>query len=419
MTFLAVGINYNTAPVSVRERLSFPANILENSLKELLRIKEIREAAILSTCNRTELYCTATDANTQTLIDWVANTKQINPEDFAPYLYFHTDKSVCRHIFRVACGLDSMVLGEPQILGQMKTAYQAAYDAGALGKNLGTLFQHTFTAAKKVRTDTAIGSSPVSVAFAAVQLAQQIFDKLSEQTALLIGAGETIELAARHLSQQGIKRIIIANRTFDKAHSLATQFNGYAISLSEIPTHLAEADIVISSTASQLPILGKGRVESALKIRKHKPMFMVDLAVPRDIEAEVEQLRDVYLYTVDDLQNTIDQNMNSRRLAAEQAEEIIDTQVDYFFAWLRAQGAQTTIMDYRAQAEQSRDEALQKALLLLKNGIPAEEALNRLAHSLTNKLIHTPSTQIRAAAENERHDLINAAREIFKLTKSS
>lgn len=419
MTFLAVGINYNTAPISVRERLSFPTEILESSLKGLLRVKDIEEAAILSTCNRTELYCSSNLNNEQTLINWVSETKQINIEDFAPYLYFHTDRSVCRHIFRVACGLDSMVLGEPQILGQMKTAYQAAFDAGALGKNLGTLFQHTFTAAKKVRTDTAIGSSPVSVAFAAVQLAQQIFDKLSEQTALLIGAGETIELAARHFSQQGIGRIIIANRTYDKAHALATQFNGYAISLSELPNHLEEADIVISSTASQLPILGKGRVESALKKRKHKPMFMVDLAVPRDIEAEVDQLRDVYLYTVDDLQNTIDQNMNSRRLAATQAEEIIDTQVDYFLAWLRVQGAQSTILDYRTQAELARDDALLKALASLKNGIPPEDVINRLAYSLTNKLIHTPSTQIRAAAENERHDLINAAREIFKLTKSS
>ncbi len=419
MTFLAVGINYNTAPVSVRERLSFPTDILESSLKGLLRVKDIEEAAILSTCNRTELYCSSTLHNEQTLINWVAETKQISIEDFAPYLYFHTDRSVCRHIFRVACGLDSMVLGEPQILGQMKTAYQAAFDAGALGKNLGKLFQHTFTAAKKVRTDTAIGSSPVSVAFAAVQLAQQIFDKLSEQTALLIGAGETIELAARHLSQQGINRIIIANRTYDKAHAMAAQFNGYAISLSELPNHLEEADIVISSTASQLPILGKGSVESALKKRKHKPMFMVDLAVPRDIEAEVDQLRDVYLYTVDDLQNTIDQNMNSRRLAAAQAEEIIDTQVDYFLAWLRVQGAQSTILDYRTQAELARDDALLKALASLKNGIPPEDVINRLAYSLTNKLIHTPSTQIRAAAENERHDLINAAREIFKLTKSS
>ncbi|MGZ8162227.1 MAG: glutamyl-tRNA reductase [Methylobacter sp.] len=418
MTLLAVGINYNTAPVSIRERLAFPAEILETALLELWNIKEISEAAILSTCNRTEFYCASITPNQQILIDWVAQSKQIKAADFTPYLYYHTDKSVCRHMFRVACGLDSMILGEPQILGQMKTAYQAAYEAGTLGKHLGKLFQHTFSAAKKVRTDTAIGSSPVSVAFAAVQLAQQIFDKLSEQTALLIGAGETIELTARHLSQQGIGRIIIANRTYDKAHTLASQFNGYAISLAELPMHLAEADIVVSSTASQLPILGKGRVESALKKRKHKPMFMVDLAVPRDIEAEVEQLRDVYLYTIDDLQATIDQNMDSRRQAAEQAEEIIDTQVDYFLTWLRSQGAKSTIQDYRSQAEKTRDEALQKALGLLKNGIPPEEALNRLAHILTNKLIHTPSIQIREAAENERHDLIAAAREIFKLKKT-
>lgn len=417
MTLLAVGINYNTAPVSVRERLAFPAEILESSLQELGQIKEINEAAILSTCNRTELYCTSTTENQQILIDWVAQRKKIDRADFIPYLYCHKDSQTIRHMFRVACGLDSMVLGEPQILGQMKTAYQAACDAGTLGKQLGRLFQHTFSAAKKVRTDTAIGSSPVSVAFAAVQLAQQIFDKLSEQTALLIGAGETIELTARHLFQQGIGRIIIANRTYDKAHTLAAQFNGYAITLAELPTHLDEADIVISSTASQLPILGKGRVESALKKRKHKPIFMVDLAVPRDIEAEVEQLRDVYLYTVDDLQNTVNQNMDSRRQAAEQAEEIIDAQVNHFLAWLRAQGAQSTIREYRIQAEKSRDEALQKALALLKNGSSAEEVLNRLAYGLTNKLIHTPSVQIKDAAENERHDLIAAAREIFKLTK--
>lgn len=414
MTFLALGINHNTAPVSIRERLAFPADQLPFALQDLWKVREIDEAAILSTCNRTEFYC-ATSAPETVLIDWVARNKALKPSEFVPYLYSYTDSSVCRHIFRVACGLDSMILGEPQILGQVKTAYQAACEAGTLGKSLGKLFQHTFTAAKKVRTDTAIGSSPVSVAFAAVQLAQQIFDKLSEQTALLIGAGETIELTARHLAQQGVGRIIIANRTFDKAHSLAMQFNGYAIALSELPDHLAEADIVISSTASQLPILGKGRVESALKKRKHKPMFMVDLAVPRDIEPEVEQLRDVYLYTVDDLQHTISQNMNSRRQAAEQAEEIIDTQVDHFLAWLRAQGAQTMIRDYRLQAEQTRDEVLQKALNTLKAGGDPEELLSRLAYTLTNKLIHTPSSQIRIAAENERHDLIIAAKEIFQL----
>ncbi len=415
MTLLAVGINYNTAPVAIRERLAFPTEMLDNTLKNLWNLREISEAAILSTCNRTEFYYQADSDNQSSLVNWIADTKQIKPADFTPYLYSYKDSQSIRHMFRVACGLDSMILGEPQILGQMKTAYHAASQAGTLGRNLSKLFQHTFSAAKKVRTDTAIGSSPVSVAFAAVQLAQQIFDKLSEQTALLIGAGETIELTARHLYQHGIGRIIIANRTYDKAHALAMQFNGYAINLAELPNHLAEADIVVSSTASQLPILGKGRVESAIKIRKHKPMFMVDLAVPRDIEAEVAQLRDVYLYTVDDLQNTVNQNMDSRRRAAEQAEEIIDTQVEHFMAWLRSQGAQETIRDFRTQAEQTRDETLQKALAQLNSGAAADEVLQRLAYTLTNKLIHTPCAQLREAGANERHDLIAASREIFKL----
>jgi len=416
MTLLALGINYNTAPVAVRERLAFPADILDNTLKHLRSVGNISEAAILSTCNRTEFYCQADSDDQSPLIEWIADTKLIKPSEFTPYLYSYKNDDSIRHMFRVACGLDSMILGEPQILGQMKTAYHAAYQAGTLGRNLSKLFHHTFSAAKKVRTDTAIGSSPVSVAFAAVQLAQQIFDKLSEQTALLIGAGETIELTARHLHQHGIGRIIIANRTFDKAHALATQFDGFAIALSEIPNHLAEADIVVSSTASQLPILGKGRVESAIKRRKHKPMFMVDLAVPRDIEAEVGQLSDVYLYTVDDLQHTVNQNMDSRRRAAEQAEEIIDAQVEYFLAWLRSQGAQETIRDYRQQAELARDEALQKALAQLSNGQPADEVMQRLAHTLTNKLIHTPCAQLREAGANQRHDLIAASREIFKLS---
>jgi glutamyl-tRNA reductase len=415
MTLLTVGINYNTAPLSVRERLAFPTEILSSSLKELWHIKEITEAAILSTCNRTEFYCELENNDELILINWIAKNRQIDIKEFTPYLYSHTDSQLIRHMFRVACGLDSMILGEPQILGQMKSAYQQANEAGTLGKHLGKLFQYTFSAAKKVRTDTAIGSSPVSVAFSAVRLAQQIFDQLSQQTAILIGAGETIELTARHFHQRGVKRIIIANRTYAKAHNLAAQFDGYAIALSELPSHLAEADIVVSSTASQLPILGKGLVESAIKKRKHKPMFMVDLAVPRDIEPEVEQLRDVYLYTVDDLQNTVNENLDSRRQAAEQAEEIIDTQVEYFLAWLRSQGAQSTIKDFRRHAELTRDETLNKALAALKNGADPETTVTRLAHLLTNKLIHTPSTQIRQAGANERHDLVAAAREIFKV----
>lgn len=415
MTLIAIGINYSTAPLSIRERLAFPTDIIESALQELWHRQEISEAAILSTCNRTELYCTLESSDPRILIDWLADNRQLNPEEFTPHIYSHADRSLIRHMCRVACGLDSMILGEPQILGQMKTAYQIAVQAGTLRKQLGRLFQHTFSAAKKVRTDTAIGSSPVSVAFAAVQLAQQIFDSLTEQTALLIGAGETIELTARHLHQQGVKRIIIANRTYDKAHALAVQFNGYAIALSELPEHLAEADIIISSTGSQLPILGKGRIESAIKKRKHKPIFMVDLAVPRDIEAEVGQLSDVYLYTVDDLQNTVDQNIQARRQAALQAEEIIETQVENFLGWLRTQGAQNTITELRSQTEQLRDEMLQKALLALRKGQDPEQILTKLAHTLTNKIIHTPCTQLREAGNNERHDLIAATREIFKL----
>ncbi|BBL69756.1 glutamyl-tRNA reductase [Methylogaea oryzae] len=415
MAILTLGINHTTAPVAIRERLAFPTDGLKDALLDLVRNVKVEEAAILSTCNRTELYCGADTATPQHLIDWLATHHGLPRDEFVPHLYTHTDSGTIRHMFRVACGLDSLVLGEPQILGQIKQAYQSASEAGTLGKHLGKLFQYTFAAAKKVRTDTAIGSSPVSVAFAAVRLAQRIFDDLGQQTALLVGAGETIELTARHLHEQGIGELIIANRTYDKAHALAAQFNGFAISLSELPRHLARADILVSSTASQLPILGKGSVESAIKARRHKPMLLVDLAVPRDIEQEVEQLADVYLYTIDDLRNVIEEGLKSRREAAHQAEEIIDSEVEHFLAWLRAQGATDTIRDFRLQAESARDEALERALQSLKNGTAPEQALQWLAHTLTNKIIHTPSAQLRLAGETERHDLIAAARELFKL----
>lgn len=415
MTIFALGINHNTAPVSIREQLAFPAEQLKDALLDLIQVPPVREAAILSTCNRTELYCGIEADKQPAIINWIAERQQLSHNELTPYLYTYKGEASARHMFRVASGLDSMILGEPQILGQMKTAYQAASDAGTLGKDLGRLFQFTFSTAKRVRTDTAIGSSPVSVAFAAVRLAQQIFDDLDQQTALLVGAGETIELTARHLKEQGIGRIIIANRTFDNAHRLAAQFDAYAIALSELPKHLSEADILVTSTASQLPILGKGSVESALKVRKHKPIFMVDLAVPRDIESEVEQLRDVYLYTVDDLKNTVEENINSRQQAALQAEEIISHEVDHFQAWLRSQGATNTIRQFRQQAETIRDEALQQALAALNSGKPTDEVLTLLAHRLTNKLIHTPSSQIKQASINERHDLINAACELFQL----
>jgi glutamyl-tRNA reductase len=415
MSVLTLGLNHNTAPLVVRERLVLPLDRLGTALRAIVALPEVHGAAILSTCNRTEFYCEAPASNQEQLLDWIAHHHGVPVSDFRPYLYHHSGADTIRHMFRVACGLDSMILGEPQILGQMKGAYQAASEAGTLGKVLSKLFHHTFAAAKKVRTDTAIGSSPVSIAFAAVRLAQRIFDDLSDQTAVLIGAGETIELTARHLVENRIGRIIIANRTFDRAHALASRFDGYAITLEELPRHLAEADVLVSSTASPLPILGKGSVESAIKARKHKPMFMVDLAVPRDIEAEVEQLPDVYLYTVDDLKDTVEENLKSRQEEAKKAEEIIDVEVAHFLGWLRAQGVTSTIRDFRTQAEALRDEALEKALRALRSGRPPEDALHLLAQTLTSKIIHTPSTQIRLAGANERPDLVAAARELFQL----
>ena len=419
MSILTLGLSHHTAPLGVRERLVLPAERVGTALRDLVAMPHIAGAAILSTCNRTELYCESNLGNGELLIDWIATQQQLSPGEIRPYLYQHSGTDTIRHMFRVASGLDSMVLGEPQILGQLKSAYQTASDAGTLGKVLSKLFHHAFSAAKKVRTDTAIGSSPVSVAFAAVRLAQRIFDDLSQQTALLIGAGDTIELTARHLAENRIGRLIVANRTFDRAHALAAQFGGFAISLEELPLHLAKADVLMSSTASLLPILGKGSVESAIRARKHKPMFMVDLAVPRDIEPEVAQLPDVYLYTVDDLRDTIEENLASRREAAKKAEEILDIEVAHFLGWLRARGVNSTICDYRGQAEALRDQALAKALRELRNGRPAEESLRFLAEALTKQLLHTPSQQIRMAGINERPDLVAAARELFQLKDST
>jgi glutamyl-tRNA reductase len=308
-----------------------------------------------------------------------------------------------------------MVLGEPQILGQVKSAYQAASEAGTLGKNLDRLFQHTFSVAKQVRTDTRIGESPVSVAFAAVSLSKQIFADLSKQTALLIGAGETIELVARHLHDSNLGRLIVANRTFERARDLATVFGGFAISLSEIPNHLAEADIVISSTASNHIILDHELVRRSLKKRKHRPVFMVDIAVPRDLDPAIAKLDDVYLYTVDDLQGIIQENLRSRQAAAEQAEEIIDTQVNQFMAWLRSQDSAASMRALRQQAEIVRDDILERARRQLEQGKDADQVLSFLANTLTNKLLHAPSTGLREAAAQGNIELVEAIKYLYKL----
>jgi glutamyl-tRNA reductase len=412
---LNLGINHKTAPVDIREKIAFGPDIVVAALRGLREQAGAEEAVILSTCNRTEIYASVSDSSIDAISDWICDFHGIDKSQLTPYLYAHTDKDCVTHLMQVASGLDSLVLGEPQILGQVKDAYQVSVSTKSSGKMLDRLFQHTFSVAKQVRTDTAIGSSPVSVAFAAVNLAKQIFADLSEQTALLIGAGETIELAARHLHQQGIKHIIIANRTIEKAAALASEFEGYAIGLQDLPAHLAEADIVIASTASPLPILGKGMVESALKARKHQPIFMVDIAVPRDIETEVGKLDDIYLYTVDDLETVIEENKQSRMMAAEEAAEIIEQQTHNFLEWLKSLDAVSLIQSYRTQAEDARDEVLERAIRQVENGKNPQEALQFLAHTLTNRLLHTPCAKMREAGSNGHSELLDAADKLFAI----
>ena len=417
MSLIALGINHRTAPVELREQVAITGERITDALHDLVALPAVNEAAILSTCNRTELYCGLQDNRIDALTDWLAHFHRLKPDVIRPHIYSYPNDDAVRHLLRVAGGLDSMILGEPQILGQMKNAWQAATDAGTLDITLGRLFQHTFSVAKQIRTDTTIGESPVSIAFAAVSLARQIFSDFDQRTALLIGAGETIELTARHLHDQHLGRLTVANRTPENAHNLAANFNGYGIGLDEIPAHLAEADIVISATSGNKAILDKAMVKAALKGRKHRPVFMVDIAVPRDIDPAVAELEDIYLYTVDDLQEVIQENLKSRQQAARQAEDIIDVQVGRFMAWLRGQDAVASIRNYRLLAEQQRDEVLDKARQMLGSGKDPQQALDFLARTLTNKLAHGPSVHIRQAAESGDTALMQAALKLFDLDK--
>ncbi len=415
MSLLTLGLNHRTAPVGVRERVAFTPERLSSALRDLHERGGVREAAILSTCNRTELYCGLKEADGRPVMEWLGDYHLLRTADLQPYLYQHTDGRAVRHILRVASGLDSMVLGEPQILGQVKAAYQAANSAGTLGTRLERLFQHTFAVAKQVRTDTRIGASPVSVAFAAVGLAKQIFADLPTRAALLIGAGDTVELVARHLRENGIGRIIVANRTLERAHALVAPFDGYAITLEDIPAHLGEADIVIASTASPGVILEAGLVRSCLKQGRRRLMFMVDLAVPRDIDPAVADLEDVYLYTVDDLKEIIQENLSSRQAAAQQAEEIIDSQVEHFMGWLRAQDNAASFRALRQRGEAVRDEVLARARRQLAQGKDPTEVLNLLAHTLTNKLLHSPCAGLRQAAAQGDLEMMNLIKNLYRL----
>lgn len=419
MSLLTIGINHTTAPVDVRERMAIPDSLLPEALNTLIDAPSIDEAAIVSTCNRTEMYCAVDtfESGKIATVQWLSKFHKFDIDHQQPYLYKHSDQDTAKHMFRVASGLDSLVLGEPQILGQLKQAYQHAVDAGTLGKHLNQLFQHSFNVAKKVRTHTSIGTNPVSVASTAVSLAKQIFGDLSKRNALFIGAGETIELAAQHLNAVGANRITIANRNINRAQKLANNFNGFGVSLDYISEVLPDSDIVITATASTLPILGKGLLERSLKRRKHKPILVIDLAIPRDVEPEADKLQDIYLYSVDDLKQVIQENMQSRINAAEEAEIIIDDEVSKFYQWLRGQDVTDVIRNYRDRAEQHKNEAIEKANRMLRQGKSSDEVLQFLGNTLVNKLLHSPTEALKSAGAENHQELLEAAKTILDLPR--
>lgn len=413
MQLFALGLNHHTAPLAVREQVAFQPDGMPSALGDLVRAKPVREAAILSTCNRTELYC-ATEAP-QAAAEWLAEYHHLSPQKVAPYLYTLPSRDAVRHMFRVASGLDSMVLGEPQILGQMKEAARSAEAAGTLGTVLHKLFQKTFAVAKEVRSTTAIGANIVSMAAASVHLAERIFESIADQRVLFIGAGEMIELCAAHFAAHVPNQLTVANRTLTRGQLLSERFKGDAIKLDEIGEKLATYDIVVSCTASPLPIVGLGMVERALKARRHRPMVMVDLAVPRDIEQEVCDLDDVFLYTLDDLAQIVEAGLESRQAAVIEAESIISTRVENFLQWMEGREVVPTIRALRDNAERMRRHEVEHAMKLLAKGEDPQRVLEALSHGLTNKLMHPPTHALNQADAESRADLARLIARLYRL----
>jgi glutamyl-tRNA reductase len=413
MPLYALGLNHSTAPLKVRERVAFEMDTLGAALRDLLGQPKVKEAAILSTCNRTEVYFHGSE--TEPVVRWLEAFHRVPSASLSQYLYTLPQERAVPHAFRVASGLDSMVLGEPQILGQMKQAVKTAAAAGSLGLVLNRLFQRTFAVAKDVRTHTDIGSASISMAAAAVKLAERIFPSLAEQRVLLIGAGEMIDLCAAHFAAPRPKSITVANRTLERGAALASRVQADAITLNELPERLAQFDIIVTSTASSLPILGKGMLERAIKARRHAPVFIVDLAVPRDVEPEAAELDDVFLYTVDDLANIVKDNLQIRVEAVGEAEAMIAVQAQSFLRWLEGRAVVPTITALHGHHDALRVAELERAKRLLANGTPADQALEQLARGLTHKLLHGPTQALNEAGEAERAELLAVLQRIYHL----
>ena len=433
MSLLLVGINHKTADISLREKVAFPPEIISDALRQIRTLPGIREVVLLSTCNRTELYingvhstfsdddqskqCKDSLVNQRVnqVVGWLADFHKFQSSDLRNSIYSLSGVEVVKHLMKVSCGLDSLVLGEPQILGQIKSAFALAKDLNLVDSSLNRVFNAAFSIAKEVRTDTAIGENPVSVAYAATLLAERIFSDLESLSILLIGAGRTIELVATHFKEKRVSSITVANRTLDNALEIAHKFKGKGVLLSDIPEQLEAVDIVVSSTNSQLPLLGKGSVERALQRRKHRPMLLIDLAVPRDIEAQVGDIADAYLYSIDDISGAIEDNVKSRSEAAIQAEIIIDRGAREYVKQLRSLNAVATLKAFRDKAEQIRSKEVERAMKSLNNGDSAEKVLESLARAITNKFTHAPSVQLRHASSEGRTELIDLMNELFEL----
>jgi glutamyl-tRNA reductase len=411
MVFVACGLNHKTAPLTVREKIALPVAMHDELLHQLVSLSAVNEAAILSTCNRTEIYCDTSDP--EALMPWLVDAHKLTPDLLSPHFYTHHGHQGIRHTLRVASGLDSMMLGEPQILGQMKQAYQQACRAGTVKTNLRSVFEYIFSASKRVRTRSGIGANPISIAYAAVQLVGQLFSDFESRRVFLIGSGETATLVAKYLHKQGVRQFLIASRTHENAEMLAATFDGEALTIGDIPQYLSKADIVISATACPLPFINKSLVEHALNQRNNAKMFFLDLAVPRDIEPTVAELDNIHLYNIDDLQTMIDKGMDERRTAAIQAEQLIDCELDNYIRWHRSLLAKDVICDYRHQMQFLAEQELQRAKAKLSSGCAQEIVMRELCDRLVNKLTHYPTVGLKQAAWDGREELLDLTHYLF------
>ncbi len=413
MPLLVVGTSHQTAPLEIREKLAISTNDYAGRIQELCALPAVEEAVVLSTCNRTEIYSIVLPEDEHCILEWLRSSGGLDEQQAEKYLYERRNEQAVRHLFNVASGLDSLVLGEPQIMGQLKDAWQNAHEAGGAGKLLDRLFQHAFATGKMVRHQTGINEHPISVAYITMVLARQIFGNLESKKVLLVGAGEMIELCGRHLYEQGVAGLMIANRSKEKAEQLAESFAATAHSLDELAQVLPHADILVTSTAAPQPIISADLIKSALRARRRAPMFLVDIAVPRDIHPDVAKLKDVYVYTIDDLQQVADENIAERHRAAEAAGETVEKSVDEFMRWLHGARAAKFLQRLRRHAMESSEELAAKAVRQIQAGKNPEDVVKQLANTLTNKILHVPSTRLRQAAESQEYQILKAADWLF------